>query len=216
MLVKLQSAIALLTCGCLVSVAASPSSVGFVVTNGQVEVDGSVVHGNSNLPFAGRAAERAVAAHQMPTDLNQAVADLEQKLAANPDNLDGWLLLGRTEAARQHWQKSAGAMRHAAELAKDRPEIAAAYGQVLVQANGGLVTPEARDVFATVLKAAPDEPRSLWYLGLGAVQDHKIAAARDYWRKLLAALPADGDDTKLVNEALAALDAAQPPGATPK
>ena len=49
MLVKLQSAIALLTCGCLVSVAASPSSVGFVVTNGQVEVDGSVVHGNSTL-----------------------------------------------------------------------------------------------------------------------------------------------------------------------
>ena len=49
MLVKLQSAIALFTCGCLVSVAASPSSVGFVVTNGQVEVDGSVVHGNSTL-----------------------------------------------------------------------------------------------------------------------------------------------------------------------
>jgi hypothetical protein len=49
MLVKLQSAVALLTCGCLVSVAASPSSVGFVVTNGQAEVDGSVVHGNSTL-----------------------------------------------------------------------------------------------------------------------------------------------------------------------
>ena len=49
MLVKLQSAIALFTCGCLVSVAASPSSVGFVVTNGQAQVDGSVVHGNSTL-----------------------------------------------------------------------------------------------------------------------------------------------------------------------
>src|ERR1700733_3410610 len=49
MLVRLQSAIALLTCGCLVSVAASPSSVGFVVTNGQAEVDGSIVHGNSTL-----------------------------------------------------------------------------------------------------------------------------------------------------------------------
>jgi hypothetical protein len=49
MLVKLQSAIALFTCGCLVSVAASPSSVGFVVSNGQARVDGSVVHGNSTL-----------------------------------------------------------------------------------------------------------------------------------------------------------------------
>ncbi len=49
MLVKLQSAIALFTCGCLVSVAASPSSVGFVVTNGQAQVDGAAVHGNSTL-----------------------------------------------------------------------------------------------------------------------------------------------------------------------
>jgi hypothetical protein len=49
MLVKLQSAIALFTSSCLVSVAASPSSVGFVVTNGQAQVDGALVQGNSTL-----------------------------------------------------------------------------------------------------------------------------------------------------------------------
>jgi hypothetical protein len=49
MLIKLQSAVALFTCGCLVSVAASPSSVGFVVTSGQVQIDGAIVHGNSTL-----------------------------------------------------------------------------------------------------------------------------------------------------------------------
>jgi hypothetical protein len=49
MLVKLQSAISLLTCSCLVSVAASPSSIGFVVTSGQVQVDGAAVQGNSTL-----------------------------------------------------------------------------------------------------------------------------------------------------------------------
>jgi hypothetical protein len=49
MLVKVQSAISLFTCGCLVSVAASPSSIGFVVTTGQAQVDGAAVHGNSTL-----------------------------------------------------------------------------------------------------------------------------------------------------------------------
>jgi hypothetical protein len=49
MLVKLQSAISLLTCSCLVCVAASPSSIGFVVTTGQAQVDGAAVHGNSTL-----------------------------------------------------------------------------------------------------------------------------------------------------------------------
>jgi hypothetical protein len=47
--VKLQSAIALLTCSCLVCVAASPSSIGIVVTSGQAQVDGAVVRGNSTL-----------------------------------------------------------------------------------------------------------------------------------------------------------------------
>jgi hypothetical protein len=49
MLVKLQSVISLFTCGCLVSVAAMPSSIGFVVTSGQVQVDGAAVRGNSTL-----------------------------------------------------------------------------------------------------------------------------------------------------------------------
>ncbi len=49
MLLRLQSAISLFTSGCLVCVAASPSSVGFVVTSGQAQVDGAVVRGNSTL-----------------------------------------------------------------------------------------------------------------------------------------------------------------------
>jgi hypothetical protein len=49
MLFKLQSAIALFTCGCLASVASSPSNIGFVVTTGQTTVDGAVVRGNSTL-----------------------------------------------------------------------------------------------------------------------------------------------------------------------
>lgn len=49
MLLRLQSAISLFTCGCLVSVAASPSSIGFVVTSGQVQIDGAAVRGNSTL-----------------------------------------------------------------------------------------------------------------------------------------------------------------------
>ena len=49
MLIQLQSAVALFTCGCLISVAASPSNVGFIVTNGDAQVDGTAVHGNSTL-----------------------------------------------------------------------------------------------------------------------------------------------------------------------
>jgi hypothetical protein len=49
MAIKLQSAMALFTCGCLVAVASSPASIGIVVTSGQAQVDGAMVRGNSTL-----------------------------------------------------------------------------------------------------------------------------------------------------------------------
>lgn len=165
--------------------------------------------GLPDLPYADRAAERAVAAHQMPTDLNKAVADLQAKLKANPNNLEGWILLGRTEAMRQHWEKSADAMRQAMTLAPKRPDIATAYGEMQIMADGGLVTPQARDALVAALKEEPKDLRALWYLGLEAVQQRKVGMARDYWQRLLALLPADGEEHKGVAEALATLDKAE-------
>jgi cytochrome c-type biogenesis protein CcmH len=162
-----------------------------------------------DLPYADRAAARAIASHQMPTDLNKAVADLEAKLKAHPDNLEGWILLGRTEAVRQHWEKSADAMRHAMTLAPKRPDIATAYGEVQIMADGGLVTPPARDALIAALSQEPKDLRALWYLGLEAVQQRKVGMARDYWQKLLALLPANGEEHQSVAGALETLDKAQ-------
>jgi len=162
--------------------------------------------GMPDMPFADRAAERSLASHEMPLDLDKAVAGLEAKLAAKPDDADGWLLLGRTEAARNHWQKSADAMRHAMILTKNRPDIAAAYGEILVMAGGGIVTPTARDVFAAVLAREPDNAQALWYLGLAAAQGKNFDEARSDWQRLLKLLPADGEDRKLVSDALDALN----------
>lgn len=53
MLLRLQSAISLFTCSCLISAAsATPSNIGIVMTTGEVQVDGSSVRGNSAL-FSG-------------------------------------------------------------------------------------------------------------------------------------------------------------------
>jgi cytochrome c-type biogenesis protein CcmH len=50
-----------------------------------------------------------------------------------------------------------------------------------------------------------NDPSALWYLGLAAAQAHEIEEAKAYWQKLLAVLPADSDERKIVSDALAAL-----------
>ncbi len=53
MFLRLQSAVSLFTCSCLISVAsAAPSNIGLVMTTGEIQIDGSSVRGNSAL-FSG-------------------------------------------------------------------------------------------------------------------------------------------------------------------
>jgi cytochrome c-type biogenesis protein CcmH len=106
-------------------------------------------------------------------------------------------------------------MRHAMILAKNRPDIATAYGELQVMADGGFVLPPARDAFRAVLAEAPTNPRALWYLGLEAVQHREVETARGYWQRLLAQLAAGSDEHKTVAAALAMLEKAEKTGITP-
>jgi hypothetical protein len=53
MFLRLQSAVSLFTCSCLISMgSATPSTIGLVMTSGEVQIDGSSVRGNSAI-FSG-------------------------------------------------------------------------------------------------------------------------------------------------------------------
>jgi hypothetical protein len=64
MLRNLQSAVALLTCGCMVGYAAIPVSIGILVTDAPALVDGSPIRGNSTL-FSGNVVKAASAASSL-------------------------------------------------------------------------------------------------------------------------------------------------------
>jgi cytochrome c-type biogenesis protein CcmH len=96
---------------------------------------------------------------------------------------------------------------HAARLKPDDPsiklEIVAALLSGLKPTDA--LPPRAINLLTEVAKISPEAPEVLWYLGVVAARDGRAAEARDKWTKLLAALPADGEDAKLVKAALAQL-----------
>ncbi len=166
--------------------------------------------GVPDLPFASRS-EPAEA----PADLAKTAADLERRVAAAPDDVEGWLLLGRTEAEQQDWQKSADAYRHAVTLAPDRTDVAAAYGEVLAIGADGIVTPAAHAVFTTLLAKDPANAVARYYLALADAQAGKTDAAIAAWQKLAAEAPADAPIRATLERRIA--EAAQSAGiAAPK
>jgi cytochrome c-type biogenesis protein CcmH len=121
-------------------------------------------------------------------DINAAIAKVEAHLAQHPEDglgyevlVPAYLHLGRIEDAVR-------AAQMALEKLGENPQRLTAYGETLVFANHGIVTEEARKLFARALAVGP-APKALFFLGLAASQDGDKASARDYWQKLLAQSP---------------------------
>jgi cytochrome c-type biogenesis protein CcmH len=140
-------------------------------------------------PFAARPIPQAEAAARARGDLAASVRALEGQLKDHPDDAHGWLLLARTQGALERWQDSAASYQHAMSLTKNAPEAVSGYGEMLVMAAGGIVTPAAHGAFATVLAVDPGNMPARYYLSLADAQAGKAQEAVNGWAKLVADAP---------------------------
>jgi len=134
-------------------------------------------------------------------ELSSAVDQIKAHLQKVPDDLKGWTLLGRTLASLGRFPEARNAYTHAITLAPDNASLHAEYGEVLVLAAQGTVTPAAAAEFSK----APDDPRSRYYAAEAALQQGDPVAARQKFRALLASAPADAPWRQTVADRLAEL-----------
>jgi len=73
----------------------------------------------------------------------------------------------------------------------DDPDALSALGEGLTLEAGGTVTQPAVEAFNKALAKAPDDPRTLYYLGLHEAQSGDSRAAIARWRELEAKSPPD-------------------------
>ncbi len=138
------------------------------------------------------------------------VSRLADRLDANPDDLDGWLRLGRARTVLGERDKAADAYERAAILQPTDLSIPLRAVEALLD---GLAVSEPVPVRAIAIlrrieSIQPNEPAALWYLGLAAAQGLKPDIARGYWTRLRAILPPDSDDGRMI---AAAIEALSPP-----
>ena len=133
-------------------------------------------------PLAARAP--ASAPPEMPAGVEEAIGALAERLRENPDDLSGWLLLGRSHAATGRFREAAEAFGNAAALAPEDADIAASWGEALFYAADGTVTPAAARRFESALALDPAHPGARYYRGMAAVQAGDPRAALDIWTAL--------------------------------
>lgn len=130
------------------------------------------------------------------------VAKLEAQLKANPDDVQGWLLLARSYDALGRMDDAVKAWREAIKRVPDPTTLASRFGEALVDAADGTVTPEAQERFQAALAADPLDARARYYLGLAKAQAGENRAALQDWTDLTAISPPNAPWLPVVHDAI--------------
>lgn len=116
--------------------------------------------------------------------------ELEKRLQAKPEDLQGWVLLGRTALRVGRFDQAITALARAIALAPDRADLLSSYAEALILKEQGRITPRALEALDSALKLEPREPAAVYYRGVAELQDGKPRAALERW----LALEADAAD----------------------
>lgn len=133
---------------------------------------------------------QADGAGAVPGDVTERTNALAARLEAEGGSYEEWTLLSQSLMMMNQPARAAEALAQAAEL-NDGPAIKAAWAEMLIQANGGRVTPEAEGLLGEVLQADPSDPRARYYKGVAAAQAQFFDDALEIWGDLLDDTPSD-------------------------
>jgi cytochrome c-type biogenesis protein CcmH len=139
------------------------------------------------------------AAQDMTPEQRQAmvrsmVERLRGRLEENPDNLQGWLQLGRSYDVLGQSEKAVEAYSQAAELAPEDPEVLGRYARAVRQ-DAGQQTQRSVELSRRVLELDPTNPEALWFTAMAELRQGNKNEARRLFDKALAQLPADTPQT---------------------
>ncbi len=124
-------------------------------------------------------------------DVDTMIARLATRLEANPDDGEGFRMLGWSYLMTGRPQQAIEPFKRALELLPDNAAVHAGYGEALVGIAGGTVTQEAKGAFDKASAIDPKEPRSRYFLAMWLGQHGQKREALDQWIALSNEGPAD-------------------------
>lgn len=122
-------------------------------------------------------------------EINAMVSGLAQRLQSQPDDAEGWLMLGRSYKYMNRYAESAQAFSVAYRLLGDRADVMLQYADALAMANDGRLVGKPSELVAKALKLAPDDSTALWLSGMAKAEAGKYDEALRHWQKLAAQMP---------------------------
>jgi cytochrome c-type biogenesis protein CcmH len=136
-------------------------------------------------------------------EINKMVAGLAEKMKANPDDAQGWLMLGRSYKVLEDYPKAVDAFANAYRLLGDQAEVMLLYADTIAYANDKNLAGKPTELVFKALALEPDNLTALWLGGMAKAQQGDAVTALKLWKKLEALLPPGSDSQQEIQGLLA-------------
>ncbi len=137
-----------------------------------------------------------------PEKLTEMATALTRRLQDEPNSMEGWVMLGRVQRARGHFEEAAEAYAKALMLSRD-DNLSIERAEVLAQKNGGSFAGEPWLIIQRVLTADPHHLNALFLAGSASFAELNFNTALRYWERAREVVPADSPDAPELDRAIA-------------
>lgn len=137
------------------------------------------------------------------TEIKSVVDNLVARLKENPEDIEGWVMLGRTYAITGQFDEASATYAKLIEIIPDSAQLLSDYADVLAMTNNGSLIGKPAELINQALKIDPNYPKALALAGTVEFEQKKYDQATVYWERLLSAIPSDSRLAKSVSDSIA-------------
>lgn len=135
---------------------------------------------------------------------------IKQRLRKNPEDAEGWFVLGKTYMAQQKFDKAITAYQRTYDLVGEEPGVMFSLADALAMQDEGIMLGEPEQLVKRGLEISPQDPTGLWLSGLAAEQRLDYKSAHAAWTRLLPLIQGDPESKAEISGLIRELEQRNP------
>lgn len=128
--------------------------------------------------------------------LDVMVERLEERLQRQPNDPEGWVMLGRTYFAIGQPAKAVDALGRAYGVAPGNPDVLVTYAEALAANNDSNLAGRPAELIAAALEIDPQHTSARWLQGLASFQGARYDQAAEQWELLAASFERNSEEAE--------------------
>ena len=122
--------------------------------------------------------------------MEEVIGSLESRLAGNPDDIEGWKMLARTQMTMRNYVAAADALEKALELEDGKvAQTMVDLALAILSRDNTPIEGRTKSLIDSALALEPNNPAALFYSGVAAANSGDTDTAARHWEILLGLNP---------------------------